>query len=90
MEGVGWIATIIIGILAGWIAEKVMNREHGLLTNLILGLIGAVIGRFVAMSVFNITYEGWWASLLVSTVGAIILIFLWGLIRGGPRRDVVP
>jgi uncharacterized membrane protein YeaQ/YmgE (transglycosylase-associated protein family) len=88
MEGVGWIATIIIGILAGWIAEKVTSRDHGLIMNLIIGLIGAVIGRFIAMNVLGFTYEGWWASLLVSTLGAIILLFIVGMVRGGPRSDV--
>ena len=47
MEGVGWILTIVLGGLAGWIAEKVMKRNHGLLTNLIVGVIGALIGGFL-------------------------------------------
>ena len=81
MEGVGWIATIIIGILAGWIAEKVHSRSHGLLTNLVVGLLGAVIGRWIA-EFAGIAYTGWWASLLVSTIGAIVLLWVWGLIRG--------
>ncbi|MDX6805369.1 GlsB/YeaQ/YmgE family stress response membrane protein [Terrihabitans rhizophilus] len=82
MEGVGWIATIIIGILAGWIAEKVTSRNHGLFMNLICGLIGAVVGRFIAMSVLGISYSGWIESLIVSTIGAIILLFIVGMIRG--------
>ncbi len=81
MEGVGWIATIFIGILAGWIAEKVTSRDHGLITNLIVGLIGALLGGWLART-FGIAYTGWWASLLVSTVGAIVLLFIWGMIRG--------
>ena len=85
MEGVGWFATIIIGILAGWIAEKVTSRDHGLIMNLIVGLIGAVLGRFIAMNVLGFTYEGWMQSLLVSSVGAIVLLFIVGLIRG--RRE---
>ena len=86
MEGVGWIATIVIGILAGFIAEKVTGRDHGLLMNLIVGLVGAVIGRFIAMNVLGFDYEGWWASLLIATIGAVLLLFLLGLIRGRPNR----
>ncbi|MFC5068823.1 GlsB/YeaQ/YmgE family stress response membrane protein [Flaviflagellibacter deserti] len=86
MEGVGWISTIVIGILAGWIAEKVTGSNIGLIMNLIVGLIGAVIGRFLAVSVFNLEYSGWWASLAVSTVGAIVLLFIVGVLRG--RRAV--
>mgnify|MGYP001340754526 CR=1 FL=1 len=48
MNGVGLIGAIVIGILAGWIAEKVMGRSHGLLTNLIVGLVGALLGAFIA------------------------------------------
>lgn len=81
MEGVGWFATIVIGILAGWIAEKVTSREHGLIMNLIIGLVGALIGGWLAQ-VLGIVYTGWWASLLVSTVGAVVLLWVWGMLRG--------
>jgi uncharacterized membrane protein YeaQ/YmgE (transglycosylase-associated protein family) len=81
MGGVGWFATIIIGILAGWIAEKVTSRDHGLIMNLIIGLVGALVGGWLAQ-VAGIAYTGWWASLLVSTVGAIVLLWVWGMLRG--------
>ncbi len=81
MEGVGWFATIIIGIIAGWIAERVHGRNHGLITNLIVGLIGALLGGWLAQ-VAGIVYSGWWASLLVSAVGATVLLWLWGMLRG--------
>ena len=44
----GIIAWIIVGILAGWIAERVTGSDHGLLTNLIVGLVGAFIGGLLA------------------------------------------
>ena len=44
MQGVGFIGWIIIGIAAGFVAEKVMKRDHGLLTNLLVGVVGALIG----------------------------------------------
>ena len=40
------IACIVVGILAGWIAERITSRNHGLLTNLIVGIVGAFIGGF--------------------------------------------
>ena len=80
MNGVGFIGAIIIGIFAGWIAEKVMNRDHGLLTNLIVGLVGALIGAFV-VGMFGFRYGGWISSLLVSTLGAILLLWLLGLVK---------
>jgi len=80
LSGVGIIGAIIIGILAGWIAEKVMKRDHGLLTNLVVGLVGALLGAFLA-NLLDIDFGGWIGSLIVSTIGAVILLFLLGLIR---------
>ena len=80
MSGVGIIGAIVIGILAGWIAEKVMNRNHGILTNLVVGVVGSFIGAFVA-NALGIVWMGLIGSLLISTAGAILLLFLLGLIR---------
>jgi uncharacterized membrane protein YeaQ/YmgE (transglycosylase-associated protein family) len=83
MNEISIVGAVIIGILAGWIAEQVMGREHGLLTNLIVGIVGAFLGA-VAANMLGISFAGFWGSLLVSTVGAVILLALVGLIR--PRR----
>jgi uncharacterized membrane protein YeaQ/YmgE (transglycosylase-associated protein family) len=80
MSGVGLIGAIIIGILAGWIAEKLMNRRHGLLTNLVVGLVGSLIGGFLA-NALGFSWGGWIGSLVVSTLGAVVLLFLLGLVR---------
>jgi len=81
MNEVSIIGAVIIGILAGWIAEQVMGREHGLVTNLIVGVVGAFLGAFIA-SALNIGFAGFWGSLLVSTVGAVVLLALVGMFRG--------
>jgi len=80
MSGVGIIGAIIIGILAGWIAEKVMKRNQGLLTNLIVGIVGAILGGFIAARV-GIVYGGFLGSLLVSTLGAILLLAILGALK---------
>ena len=80
MNGVGFIGAIIIGIFAGWLAEKIMGRNHGLLTNLVVGLVGALIGAFLA-SMFNIHFMGWVGSIIVSTIGAVLLLFILGLFK---------
>ncbi len=80
MHDVSILGAIIIGILAGWIAEQVTGRRGGLLTNLIVGLVGAFLGAFLA-SVLGIGFAGFWGSLAVSTVGAIVLLLLVGLVR---------
>ncbi|ODN68405.1 GlsB/YeaQ/YmgE family stress response membrane protein [Methylobrevis pamukkalensis] len=81
MTGVGIIGAIIIGILAGWIAEKIMKRDHGLLTNLIVGIVGSFLGAFIFSALGLSVQAGWIGSLIVSSIGAIILLFIVGLIR---------
>jgi uncharacterized membrane protein YeaQ/YmgE (transglycosylase-associated protein family) len=80
MNGVGFIGAIIIGIFAGWLAEKIMGRNHGLLTNLVVGLVGALIGAFLA-GMLGIHFMGWVGSVIVSTIGAVVLLFLLGLFK---------
>jgi uncharacterized membrane protein YeaQ/YmgE (transglycosylase-associated protein family) len=81
MSGVGIIGAILIGILAGWIAEKVMRRNHGLFTNLLVGVVGAFLGSFIATSLGIGAGSGVIPSLLVATAGAVLLLFIVGLIR---------
>lgn len=80
MSGVGILGAIIIGILAGWIAEKVMKRDHGLLTNLVVGVVGALIGAVIA-GALGINFGGFIGSLVVSTLGAILLLIILGAIK---------
>jgi uncharacterized membrane protein YeaQ/YmgE (transglycosylase-associated protein family) len=85
MNEVSILGAIIIGILAGWIAERVMKRNHGLLTNLVVGIVGAFIGALVA-DVLDVSYAGFWGSLAVSTIGAVLLLALFG---GRKRRPLL-
>jgi len=88
--GVGIIGTLLIGGIAGWIAEKLTNSRHGLLTNIIIGIIGAYIGGFLANVIglkIAVIFQGWfWGNLLVSVVGAVVLITVYRLIRGQNAR----
>jgi uncharacterized membrane protein YeaQ/YmgE (transglycosylase-associated protein family) len=81
MAGFGWIMTIIIGGLAGWIAEKVMKADHGLVTNIVLGILGAVILNAILVGLMGSTLGGFIGQLIVAAVGASILIYAWRLIR---------
>ena len=83
--GVGWIGTLIIGGLAGWIAEKVMKADHGLIMNIIIGIIGSYVGAFLANALgirLGEIFQGWFVgNLIVAAVGAIVLIWVVRLIR---------
>lgn len=85
MEGIGWISFLIIGLIAGWIAEQVMSRSHGLLTNLIVGVIGAYLGGFLFSLLGLTTTGGFIGALVVATVGAIALLAIVGWVRGRRR-----
>ncbi|MFK8251221.1 GlsB/YeaQ/YmgE family stress response membrane protein [Ancylobacter terrae] len=78
--GVGIFTMIIIGLLAGWIAERVTDSDHGLLTNLLFGLIGAFVGGKLA-EFAEIPVFGFFRTLIAATIGAIIVLFLWRRLR---------
>ena len=84
--GVGWIGTLFIGALAGWIAEKVMKENHGLIKNIIIGVIGSFVGAFIANLLgirLGEIFQGWfWGNLIVAAAGAIVLLFVLRMVRG--------
>ena len=84
--GVGWIGTLFIGALAGIIADKVMKTNHGLLMNIVIGIIGSYIGAFLANALgihLGEIFSGWfWGNLIVAAVGAIVLLWALRLVRG--------
>lgn len=89
LGGVGFWGTVLIGILSGWVAEKFTGSDHGLIMNLIVGLVGSWIGFFVANAA-NIqlgeVFHGWfWGNLIVSAAGAIILLTVLKMLRGSKR-----
>ena len=55
--GVGWIAAIIIGGIAGWLAEQFMKSNMGLIMNIVLGIVGAAIASAI-LSYFGIALGG--------------------------------
>lgn len=81
MTGIGWIAAIFIGALAGWLAEKFMETNHTLLMNIILGIVGALVFNFILMTVFGSTLGGWIGQLFVGFVGACLLIAAGRMIK---------
>ena len=81
MPGVGFFGMLVIGILAGYIAEKVTASDHGLLTNLLVGVAGSFVGGSLA-TLLNISFYGWLGNFLVATVGAILILWLWRRFRG--------
>lgn len=77
---IGWL---IIGLLAGWIAGKVSRgRGFGCIANIVLGLVGAVLGGWI-FTKLGIERYGFLYSLAAATVGAVVLVAIARLFSGG-------
>jgi uncharacterized membrane protein YeaQ/YmgE (transglycosylase-associated protein family) len=80
MSGLGWISFLIVGLVAGWVADKVMKRGHGLLQNLIVGVIGAYLGALLFW-VFGLAATGFIGALAIAIVGSVVLLAIVGAVQ---------
>jgi uncharacterized membrane protein YeaQ/YmgE (transglycosylase-associated protein family) len=83
----GIIAWIVLGLIAGWIASKIMHGEgSGLLMNLVLGVVGAFVGGFLisALGGAGVTGFNLW-SLVVAVLGAVIVLWLYNAVLSRRR-----
>lgn len=77
----GIIAYLIIGALAGWLAGNFMKgKGFGLIGNIIVGIVGSVIGGFL-FTLIGLGAAGFIGSLVTATVGAVVLLYIIGLIK---------
>ena len=87
----GWIVAIIVGGVAGWLASMVMNRDAsmGILWNIIVGIIGALLGNVIAGALFNTqgTIQSFnLTGFIIAIVGAIVLLGIVNLVQRGRVR----
>ena len=80
-QEIGWIAAIIIGGLAGWLAEMFTKSGTGIFMNIVLGIVGAALAN-ASLGFFGVALGGWIGYLIAGFVGACIIIFLWRAIKG--------
>ncbi|MES9990509.1 MAG: GlsB/YeaQ/YmgE family stress response membrane protein [Candidatus Thiodiazotropha sp.] len=74
------LAFILVGVVAGWFAGLIMKgRSFGLLGNLLLGVLGALIGGYL-FNFFAIDTSGIIASLITATTGAILVLAIAGVV----------
>lgn len=77
MSGVGWIMTIILGGLAGFAAEKIMKADMGVLGNIGVGILGAVVLNFILSLLGIYAGGGWIMQGIVAIAGACLLIWAY-------------
>ena len=84
----GFLGWIILGGIAGWIASKIMKTEAqmGIVLNIIVGIVGGLLGGWI-LSAFNVDVAGGGLifSMLPAIGGAVILLWLVGLVTGRRR-----
>ena len=85
----GIILWIVLGAVAGWIASLIMRSNTGILGDIIVGILGALLGGFL-MSLFGQTGVTGFNlySFIVAILGAVILIWLYRAIRGTPNTSI--
>jgi uncharacterized membrane protein YeaQ/YmgE (transglycosylase-associated protein family) len=80
----GIIAWLIIGVIAGWLAGKIVEGAgFGLVVNIVVGIIGALIGGWLAGVAGIHIGGGLISSIIVAVIGAVVLLVVLGLIRRG-------
>jgi uncharacterized membrane protein YeaQ/YmgE (transglycosylase-associated protein family) len=77
------IVILIVGLVAGWLAGKIMRGSgFGIIGDIIIGIIGAFIGTWLWGALHLPVIANFWVSaIVISTVGACVLIFIIGLFR---------
>ena len=87
----GFIAWIVVGAIAGFLANQVMGSREGLLMMVVLGIVGGLVGGYIAATVLKIgSVDGInIESIIIATLGAILVIFVVRAMSrsGGMRRS---
>ena len=81
----GLLSWIILGALAGWIASIILktNGQQGAIGNIIMGIVGALIGGYLGSVLFDLDVTGVnLTSILLAVGGALIFAFLMSLFTG--------
>jgi uncharacterized membrane protein YeaQ/YmgE (transglycosylase-associated protein family) len=77
-----WIGWVILGGLAGWAANMIMKEEGGLFKNIIVGIIGGVVGGGIVELMGGSAVNGFnFYSFLVALLGAVVLLWLVRMIK---------
>lgn len=88
MSILGWI---LLGLIAGAIAKAILpgTQGGGWIVTIILGIVGAILGGFIASALFNVNVNGSFWDLktwLFAIIGSLIVLLIWGFISSRGRR----
>ncbi|HEX2910008.1 MAG TPA: GlsB/YeaQ/YmgE family stress response membrane protein [Chloroflexia bacterium] len=85
----GILVWLLLGLVAGWIANMIMSSGRGgLLTDIITGIVGALVGGFIGSALFGVDVTGFnISSILLAVLGAVVVIALYRAVTHQPIRE---
>jgi uncharacterized membrane protein YeaQ/YmgE (transglycosylase-associated protein family) len=85
---VGIIAWIVLGLVVGLIADRIMDSPHGLIVSTVVGIVGALLGGWLAQKLFHVdSVQGFFnlSTWITALIGAIVLLGALQLVTGSRR-----
>lgn len=87
MSGESLLVIVIVGVIAGWLAGKIVRGTgFGIVGDLIVGVVGAFIGDWLLPRLNIHLGTGMMAAIINATIGAVLLLLVVGILRGGVGR----
>lgn len=87
----GFLAFLILGLIAGAIAKAILpgNQGGGWLATLVLGVIGAMLGGWLGSVIFGASLQDFWSlqTWALAIGGSIVVLLIWGLITRNQKAD---
>ena len=86
----GILAWLIVGLVAGYLGSLLVNRSgEGMIRDIVLGIVGAFVGGYIFNAMGSVGVTGLdLRSIMVATVGAVVLLVLYHAIAGGRRATI--
>jgi uncharacterized membrane protein YeaQ/YmgE (transglycosylase-associated protein family) len=90
----GIISWLVVGAIAGWLAGYLVKGDEslGVVGHIVLGIVGGLVGGFLAGAIFGGDYTTGIdiRTIVVATIGAVIVVVVWNMIRGRARMGSGP
>ena len=83
-HSMGFIAWIVLGGIAGWIASMIMNRDEsmGIIANIAAGVVGGLLGGWILSAFVDVQSKGWFFSFLTCIFGAVLVLWILNKVSG--------
>jgi uncharacterized membrane protein YeaQ/YmgE (transglycosylase-associated protein family) len=81
------LVLIVVGLVSGWLAALVVGGGFGIIGDIVIGVVGSFLGSWIFRSLHvGAPFGGLAGTIFVAFVGAIVLLLILRVVRGGARR----